>query len=105
MPGHQRANAALRAPISSVLAADYLVRPDTGERRILRQLLQELQLSRHLIDDAYAHRDEHARIRVDYARLSAELNQMIAGLQQTLAATETAPGEPNAIRGEYRVYD
>ena len=100
-----RGGAALRGPSAPRLGADYLVRPDTGERRILRQLLHELQLSRSLIDDAYAHRDEHARVRVDYVRLSAEFNQVIAGLQQTLAATETAPRGPDAIQGEYRLYE
>lgn len=89
----------------STLATNYLVRPDTGERRILRQLVHELQLNRHLIDEAYAHRDEHARVRVDYARLSAEFNQMISGLQQILAATETAPRDSDAIWGEYRTYE
>ena len=76
-----------------------------GERRILQQLLHELRLCRSLIDDAYAHRDDRARVRVDYGRLAADFNSMMAGLQQTLAATETAPREPGQIRGEYRLYE
>ena len=75
----------------SIPAADYLVRPDTGERQVLGQLLHELQLMRHLIDDAYARRDEHARVRVDYARLADEFDRIVTGLRRTLAVTETAP--------------
>ena len=83
----------------------YLVRPDTGERRILGQLLRELQLVRHLIDDAHARRDEHGRVRIDYARLSAEYDQIIVGLRRTLAAAETAPREPADITGDYQLYE
>ena len=101
-------NAAARAAVpvaSPAYAPGYLTRPDSGERRILRQLLHELRLSRNLIDDAYAHRDEDARVRVDYARLAADFNSVLAGIQQTLAATETSPREPQSVRGEYRLYE
>ena len=101
-----RAESRPAAPVSSpAFAPGYLVRPDSGERRILQQLLHELRLCRSLIDDAYAHRDDRARVRVDYGRLAADFNSMMAGLQQTLAATETAPREPGQIRGEYRLYE
>lgn len=101
-------NAAARTAVpvaSPAYAPGYLTRPDSGERRILRQLLHELRLSRNLIDDAYAHRDEDARVRVDYARLAADFNSVLAGIQQTLAATETSPREPRQVRGEYRLYE
>lgn len=90
---------------SSALTPDYLVRPDTGERRILGQLLRELQLVRHLIDDAHARRDGHGRVRIDYARLSAEYDQIIVGLRRTLAAAETTPREPADITGDYQLYE
>ena len=101
-----RAAARTAAPVASpAYAPGYLVRPDSGERRILQQLLHELRLCRSLIDDAYAQRDEQARVRVDYARLAADFNSVLAGIQQTLAATETAPREPGQVRGEYRLYE
>ena len=90
---------------SAVLEPDYLARPDAGERRILGQLLRELQLVRYLIDEAHARRDGHGRVRIDYARLSAEYDQIIVGLRRTLAAAETAPREPADITGDYQLYE
>jgi len=89
----------------SSMAANYLVRPDSGERQVLRQFLHELQLARHLIDEAYARRDDRGRVRVDYTRLSLEFDQILLGLRHTLNATETAPRDAQAIRGEYRLYE
>ena len=102
MHAESRPAAAVAPP---AFAPGYLVRPDSGERRILQQLLHELRLCRNLIDEAYAQRDERARVRVDYARLAADFNSVLAGIQQTLAATETAPRGPEAVRGEYRLYE
>lgn len=101
-----RAESRAATPVASpAFAPGYLVRPDSGERRVLQQLLHELRLCRNLIDEAYAQRDERARVRVDYARLAADFNSVLAGIQQTLAATETAPRGPDAVRGEYRLYE
>lgn len=90
---------------SSALLPDYLVRPDSGERQVLGQLLRELQLARHLIDDAYARRDEHARVRVDYARLVDEFDRIVVGLRRTLTVTETAPRDRMDITGDYQLYE
>ena len=90
---------------SLVLAPDYLVRPDTGERQVLGQLLHELQMVRHLIDDAYARRDERARVRVDYARLADEFDRIVIGLRRTLTVTETAPRDRMDITGDYQLYE
>ena len=90
---------------SHAARADYLVRPDTGERQILRQLVHELQLARHLIDDAYTRRDEHARVRIDYARLADEFDRIVSGLRRTLTVTETAPRARMDITGEYQSYE
>ena len=101
-----RAESRPAAPASSpAFAPGYLVRPDSGERRILQQLLHELRLCRSLIDDAYANRDDRARVRVDYARLAADFNSVLSGIQQTLAATESSPRDPHQVRGEYRLYE
>ncbi len=89
----------------SLPAANYLVRPDTGERQVLGQLLHELQLVRHLIDDAYARRDERARVRVDYARLADEFDRIVTGLRRTLTVTETAPRDRLDITGDYQLYE
>ena len=89
----------------SIPTSDYLVRPDTGERQVLGQLLHELQLVRHLIDDAYARRDERARVRVDYARLADEFDRIITGLRRTLTVTETAPRDRLDITGDYQLYE
>lgn len=89
----------------SALMPDYLVRPDSGERRVLGQFLRELQLARHLIDDAYARRDEHARVRVDYARLADEFDRIVAGLRRTLTVTETTPRDRMDITGDYQLYE
>ena len=89
----------------SRLTPDYLVRPDTGERQVLGQLLHELQLVRHLIDDAYARRDERARVRVDYARLADEFDRIITGLRRTLTVTETTPRDRLDITGDYQLYE
>ena len=89
----------------SISTPDYLVRPDTGERQVLGQLLHELQLVRHLIDDAYARRDERARVRVDYARLADEFDRIVTGLRRTLTVTETAPRDRFDITGDYQLYE
>lgn len=89
----------------SMPTPDYLVRPDTGERQVLGQLLHELQLVRHLIGDAYARRDERARVRVDYARLTDEFDRIVMGLRRTLTATETAPRDRLDITGDYQLYE
>ena len=89
----------------SALVPDYLVRPDTGERQVLGQLLHELQLARHLIDDAYARRDEHARVRVDYARLADEFDRIMVGLRRTLTVAETTPRDRMDITGDYQLYE
>ena len=90
---------------SSVLTPDYLVRPDTGERQVLGQLLHELQLVRHLIDDAYARRDERARVRVDYVRLADEFDRIMVGLRRTLTVAETTPRDRMDITGDYQLYE
>ena len=90
---------------SSVLIPDYLVRPDTGERQILGQLLHELQLARHLIDEAYTRRNERARVRVDYARLADEFDRIVVGLRRTLTVAETAPRDRMDITGDYQLYE
>ncbi len=90
---------------SSALVPDYLTRPDTGERRILGQLLHELRLARHLIDEAHARRDERARVRVDYARLADEFDRIMTGLRRTLAVSETAPRDSVDITGDYRSHE
>ena len=89
----------------SMPTSNYLVRPDTGERQVLGQLLHELQLVRHLIDDAYARRDERARVRVDYARLADEFDRIVTGLRRTLTVTETAPRDRFDITGDYQLYE
>lgn len=89
----------------SMPTPDYLVRPDTGERQVLGQLLHELQLVRHLIDDAYARRDERARVRVDYARLADEFDRIVMGLRRTLTVTETTPRDRLDITGDYQLYE
>lgn len=89
----------------SIPTPDYLVRPDTGERQVLGQLLHELRLIRHLIDDAYARRDERARVRVDYARLADEFDRIVTGLRRTLTVTETAPRDRLDITGDYQLYE
>lgn len=90
---------------SSAFVPDYLVRPDTGERQILGQLLHELQLTRHLIDEAYARRDEHARVRVDYVRLADEFDRIVTGLRRTLTVAETTPRDRMDITGDYQLYE
>ena len=90
---------------SSELVPDYLVRPDTGERQVLGQLLHELQLVRHLIDDAYARRDERARVRVDYVRLADEFDRILIGLRRTLTVAETTPRDRMDITGDYQLYE
>ena len=90
---------------SPSLIPGYLVRPDTGERRVLGQLLHELQLARHLIEDAYERRDERARVRVDYARLADEFDRIVTGLRRTLAVAETAPRDHSDITGDYQLYE
>ena len=96
VPGHSA---------SPLITPDYLVRPDTGERRILYQLLQELKRCRHLIDNAYTRRDREARLRIDYARLATEFNQIMIGLQRSLTAVDTAPRGHTDITGDYQLYE
>ena len=91
--------------VPSLLKANYLMRPDGGERRVLRQLMHEMQQARHLIDEAHARRDTQARVRVDYARLALEFDQILLGLRRTLSATETTPREAPGISGEYHLYE
>ncbi len=83
----------------------YLTRSDQGERRILGQLLHELRLARHLIDEAHARRDVHGRVRIDYVRLASEFDRILMGLRRTLAAVETAPRDPMEITGDYQLYE
>ena len=88
-----------------VRTPDYLIRPDMGERQVLGQLLHELQLARHLIDDAYARRDERARVRVDYVRLVDEFDRIMIGLRRTLTVAETTPRDRMEITGDYQLYE
>ncbi len=98
-------NRVMDSAFPSLLSANYLLRPDGGERRVLRQLMHEMQQARHLIDEAHARRDAQARVRVDYARLALEFDQILLGLRRTLSATETTPREASGISGEYRLYE
>ena len=103
--GHDSRPRLIDHSAASASVPDFLARPDTGERQVLGQLLHELQLARHLIDDAYARRDQRARVRVDYARLTDEFDRIIVGLRRTLAVAETTPRDRLEITGDYQLYE
>ena len=103
--GHVPQSELIDHSASSVPTPDYLVRPDVGERQVLGQLLHELQLARHLIDEAYARRDERARVRVDYVRLADEFDRVMIGLRRTLTVAETAPRDRMDITGDYQLHE
>ena len=104
-PSHTPRPALIDRSASSAPTPDYLIRPDIGERQVLGQLLHELQLARHLIDAAYARRDERARVRVDYVRLTDEFDRIMFGLKRTLTVAETTPRDRMDITGDYQLYE
>ncbi|MGP6112141.1 integrative conjugative element protein, RAQPRD family [Pseudomonas aeruginosa] len=74
-PEHARLAAALR-------------QLDSIERLVAQQATQQL--------------DEHARYHFDYARLSADLDRVRAGIRDYLTPTRAQPRDPAVLLGDYR---
>ncbi len=74
-PEHARLAAALR-------------QLDSIERLFAQQTAQQL--------------DEHARYHFDYARLSADLDRVRAGIRDYLTPTRAQPRDPAVLLGDYR---
>ncbi|PMX27613.1 MULTISPECIES: RAQPRD family integrative conjugative element protein [unclassified Pseudomonas] len=74
-PEHTRLAAALR-------------QLDSIERLVAQQAAQQL--------------DEHARYHFDYARLSADLDRVRAGIRDYLTPTRAQPRDPAVLLGDYR---
>ena len=75
----------------------------TPEHARLAAALRQLDsIERLVAQQAAQQRDEHARYHFDYARLSADLDRVRAGIRDYLTPTRAQPRDPAVLLGDYR---
>ncbi|MDH0425379.1 RAQPRD family integrative conjugative element protein [Stutzerimonas stutzeri] len=75
----------------------------TPEHARLAAALRQLDsIERLVAQQAAQQHDEHARYHFDYARLSADLDRMRAGIRDYLTPTRAQPRDPSVLLGDYR---
>ncbi len=75
----------------------------TPEHARLTAALRQLNsIERLVAQQAAQQRDERARYHFDYARLTADLERMRAGIHDYLTPTRAQPRDPALLFGDYR---
>lgn len=75
----------------------------TSEHTRLAAALRQLDsIERLVAQQAAQQHDEHARYHFDYARLSADLDRVRAGIRDYLTPTRAQPRDPAVLLGDYR---
>ncbi|RRW33735.1 MULTISPECIES: RAQPRD family integrative conjugative element protein [Pseudomonadaceae] len=75
----------------------------TPEHARLAAALRQLDsIERLVAQQATQQHDEHARYHFDYARLSADLDRVRAGIRDYLTPTRAQPRDPAVLLGDYR---
>ena len=75
----------------------------TPEHARLAAALRQLDsIERLVTQQAVQLPDEHARYHFDYARLSADLDRVRAGIRDYLTPTRAQPRDPSVLLGNYR---
>ncbi|MDP2747853.1 RAQPRD family integrative conjugative element protein [Pseudomonas sp.] len=75
----------------------------TPEHARLAAALRQLDsIERLVAQQAAQQRDEHTRYHFDYARLSADLDRVRAGIRDYLTPTRAQPRDPAVLLGDYR---
>lgn len=70
--------------------------------RLAAALRQLDSIERLVAQQAAQQHDEHARYHFDYARLSADLDRVRAGIRDYLTPTRAQPRDPAVLLGDYR---
>ncbi|MCO6056802.1 RAQPRD family integrative conjugative element protein [Pseudomonas sp. MOB-449] len=75
----------------------------TPEQAHLAAMLRQLDSIERLVEQhAAQQRPERARFYFDYARLSADLERMRAGIRDYLSPSRAQPRDPAQLLGDYR---
>jgi len=85
------------------LAGHTSANDDTPEHARLAAALRQLDSIERLVAQQAAQQyDAHARYHFDYARLSADLERVRAGIRDYLIPTRAQPRDPLHLLGDYR---
>ncbi|RZS31626.1 RAQPRD family integrative conjugative element protein [Corticibacter populi] len=74
----------------------------TPERARLAAVLRHVDAIDRLVEEAGVSREERARYHFDYARLTADLARMRAGIGDYLSPPRAQPRDPAELLGDYR---
>jgi len=90
------------ALLASLAAPQVMAEPTPHERAQLSLMLRQLQaVTRQVNAHAAVPADEHARFTFDYARLSADLDQVRGGIEGYLTPSRAQPRTPPELTGHY----
>ncbi|VFR32109.1 Candidate type III effector Hop protein [plant metagenome] len=74
----------------------------TTEHARLAAVLRHVDAIDRLVAEAGISRDERARYHFDYARLTADLERVRAGIRDYLSPPRAQPRDPSDLLGDYR---
>lgn len=72
------------------------------ERRLLISAAQEIENIKHLLDQAERASESDARIRLDYANLHADINEIQSALTRHAETPSRTPRKVNPLKKHYR---
>lgn len=93
-------SAALLAAVPSFAVANDAA--TEHERRLLISAAQELENIKHLLNKAEQASDSDARLRLDYANLNADLNEIQSALTRHAETPSRTPRKVNPLFKNYR---
>lgn len=88
--------------VASLTVPLAMAEPTAHERAQLSLVLRQLEaVTRQVKAHAAVPADEHARFTFDYARLSADLDQVRGGIEGYLTPSRAQPRTPPELTGHY----